>query len=114
MKLLIDPAGANLFTPTIQDGGRRYYVAAAPFLAILRFDDMNLDAARGRVVDAHINWDRGTPGLAREENEGRWHTRVTIRRVLGPADTAIKALSHVLRDAPREDTQRPGGEIPTG
>lgn len=102
MKLLIDARAADLFRPTTQDGGRRYYVAVPPFMAILRFDDMDLAAARGRVVDAQIGWDEGTPGFVRETNVGRQHTKITIRRVLPAGQTYTKTLSQVLSAAPRE------------
>lgn len=110
MRLFIDPAGANLFTPTTQDGGRHYYVAVAPFLAILRIDDGDLTFARGRVVDAQVGWDEGTPGFVREGNEGRRHTKITIRRVLGAGETAARDLLNVLANAPRETQKDPAGK----
>lgn len=114
MKLLIDPRAANLFTPTTQDGGRHYYVAVPPFLAILRFDDMDLVSARGRVVDAQIGWDQGTPGFVRERNAGRRHTKVTVRRVLGVGETAARDLLNVLANAPRETQKDPVEQTPRG
>lgn len=114
MRLFIDPAGANLFTPTTQDGGRHYYVAVAPFLAILRIDDGDLTFARGRVVDAQIGWDQGTRGFVREVNVGRRHTKVTIRRVLGTTETAARDLLNVLVNAPRETQKDPAEKSPPG
>lgn len=102
MKLLIDPRAAGMFTPTTQDGGRHYYVAQSPFLAILRCDDTDLTFARGRVVDAQVGWDEGTPGFVREANRGCRHTKITIRRVLSVGQTYTKTLSQVLSAAPRE------------
>ena len=113
MKLLIDARAASLFTPSTQDGGRHYYIAVAPFLAIIRCDDMDLPAARGRVVDAQIGWDEGTPGFVREKNVGRRHTKVTIRRVLGTNETAARDLLNVLANAPRETQKDPVAQRPS-
>lgn len=57
MKLLIDARAASLFTPSTQDGGRHYYIAVAPFLAIIRCDDMDLPAARRQCTfhDANVH-----------------------------------------------------------
>jgi len=54
-----------------------------------------------QVVDAQVGWDGGTPGFVREANEGRRHTKITIRRriVGGQYDATLSA---VLADAPRE------------
>ena len=102
MLIYIDPKAADLFRPTTQDGGRHYYAAAPPFLAIIRCDDADLDFARGRVVDANVGWGRGTPGFVREKNEGRPHTKVTIRKVCSYIYEYTKTLSQVLDQAPRE------------
>ncbi len=114
MLILIDPRAADLFRPTTQDVSRHYYVATAPFLAIIRCDDLDLTAARGRVVDAQVGWDRGTPGFVREENEGHQHTKVTIRRVMAAGRAHSKTLSQVLAGAPLEAQKSPAGKPPPG
>ena len=114
MRLFIDPRAAGMFTPTTQDGGRHYYVAVKPFLAILRCDDSDLTFARGRVVDAQVGWDEGTPGFVREANVGRRHTKVTIRWVLGTNETAARDLLNVLANAPRETQKDPAEKTPPG
>lgn len=114
MRLFIDPRAAGMFTPTTQDGGRHYYVAESPFLAILRCDDMDLTAARGRVVDAEIAGNPGTPGFVQEGNVGLYHTRITIRQVLGVSGEYSKSLIEVLQDAPRETQKDPAEKTPPG
>lgn len=103
MLIFIDTRAADLFRPTTQDGGRRYYAAVPPWLAIIRCDDMDLDAARGRVVDAQVGWDQGTPGFVREANEGEQHTKITIRRVTSATEGYTKTLLQVLGKAPKEE-----------
>ena len=114
MLILIDTIAADQFRPTTQDGGRKYYVAKPPWLAIIRCDDLDLHAARQRVVDAQIGWDQGTPGFVREENEGSRHTKITIRRVLGTGGEYGKTLAQVLSAAPREAQKDPAGQTPPG
>lgn len=99
MKILVDAAAVRRLRPTTQDGGRWYYCAQPPTLAIVRVDGSDLHSCIGRVVDAQVGWDNGTPGFVREVNEGRRHTKVTIRRVLVGANHDA-TLSAVLAKAP--------------
>ena len=101
MRMLVDVAACARLHFTTQDNGRWYYCTTAPALAIVRVDGSDLASAGGYVVDAQVGWDGGTPGFVREANEGRRHTKITIRRriVGGQYDATLSA---VLADAPRE------------
>ena len=101
MRILVDAAAVRRLRPTTQDNGRWYYCATAPALAIVRVDGSDLAGQARQVVDAQVGWDGGTPGFVREANEGRRHTKITIRRriVGGQYDATLSA---VLADAPRE------------
>lgn len=103
MRLLLDSSGMNRLHPTTQDRDKKrfYYCAKSPLLAIVRVDGTDLFGAIG-VVDAQIGWDNGTPGFAREANEGKRHTKITVRRVL-PGIAYQDTLSNVLRKAPMEN-----------
>ena len=101
MRILVDAAAVRRLRPTTQDNGRWYYCATAPALAIVRVDGSDLASLAGQVVDAQVGWDGGTPGFVREANEGRRHTKVTVRRrIAGRQYDAT--LSAVLADAPRK------------
>ena len=101
MRLLIDRNAAARCRATTQANGRWYYCSAPSTLAIVRVDGSDLASLAGQVVDAQVGWDGGTPGFVREANEGRRHTKITIRRriVGGQYDATLSA---VLADAPRE------------
>ena len=101
MRILVDAAAVRRLRPTTQDNGRWYYCATAPALAIVRVDGSDLASLAGQVVDAQVGWGGGTPGFVREANEGRRHTKITIRRRLGGRQYDA-TLSAVLADAPRK------------
>jgi len=101
MRILVDLSATRRLRLTTQDNGRWYYCAAAPALAIVRVDGSDLASLAGYVVDAQVGWDGGTPGFVREANEGRRHTKITIRRrIVGGQYDAT--LSGVLAEAPRK------------
>lgn len=101
MKILVDAAAVRRLRATTQGNGRWYYCATAPALAIVRVDGSDLASLAGQVVDAQVGWDGGTPGFVREANEGRRHTKITIRRrIVGGQYDAT--LSGVLAEAPRK------------
>jgi len=99
--LLIDQTDAWQHLSTLQasDGERRYYLAAAPFRALLVCRaGLRLADLRGQAVDALLGWDRGDPGFAR--TPGQTQTKITI---FGRARGApARRLSAVLRDAPQD------------
>jgi hypothetical protein len=101
MRILVDLSATRRLRLTTQDNGRWYYCAAAPALAIVRVDGSDLASLTGYVVDAQVGWDGGTPGFVREDNEGRQHTKVTIRRRV-EGRQYDGTLSAVLADAPHE------------
>ena len=99
--MLVDVAACARLRFTTRDNGRWYYCATAPALAIVRVDGSDLASLAGQVVDAQVGWDGGTPGFVWEANEGRRHTKVTVRRrIAGRQYDAT--LSAVLADAPRK------------
>jgi len=101
MVLLIDQIDRweHLSTLEASDGTRRYYLAAAPFRALLVCRrDLRLADLRGQAVDAQIGWGRGDVGFARVP--GQRQSKITILRVTGGSWAA--RLSAVLRDAPRD------------
>lgn len=101
MRMLVDVAACARLRFTTRDNGRWYYCATAPALAIVRVDGSDLASLAGQVVDAQVGWDGGTPGFVWEANEGRRHTKVTVRRrIAGRQYDAT--LSAVLADAPRK------------
>jgi len=106
MILLIDQTDTweHLSTLEASDGTRRYYLAAAPWRALLVCrTGLRLADLRGQTVDALVGWDRGDVGFARRT--GVVQTKITIfHRARGPA---ARRLSAVLRDAPQdtEDSQ---------
>ena len=93
-----------------RDQGMRYYYAAhPPTLAIVVAWGQPLEAYRGQVVDVSLGWDQGWPRFVLPGNEGRRHTKVTIRKSLpglGPED-AERTLVEILMSAPR--TRSGGG-----
>ncbi len=101
MRIFIDSAAVRRLRSTTQNCGRWYYCATAPALAIVRVDGSDLVGLAGSVVDAQVGWDGGTPGFVREANEGRQHTKVTIRRWVDGRQCDV-TLSAVLAQAPCE------------
>lgn len=101
MRIYVDGAAVIRLRSTTQNCGRWYYCAAAPALAIVRVDGCDLVGLAGCVVDAQVGWDGGTQGFVREANEGREHTKVTIRRAVDGRQCDA-ALSAVLARAPCE------------
>lgn len=94
MLLYIDRAGMTLLRPTTQIDGRWYYSAKPPTMAILRADGYDLPSYAGLIVDAQVGWDEGTPGFVREANEGRRHTKITIRRA-APRQSALQIVDSI-------------------
>ena len=86
-----------------KDQGMRYYYAAhPPLLAVVVTWDLPLEAYRGQVVDASVGWDEGWPRYVHRGNEGKQHTKVTIRGALeARPEEADATLSEILWRAPR-------------
>ena len=99
MRVLVDLSAVRRLRPTTQAAGRYYYCAPSPALAIVRVDGSDLESLAGYVVDAQVGWDGGTPGFVREANEGRQHTKATIRRRIDGRQYDA-TLSAVLAEAP--------------
>ena len=99
MRILVDLSAVRRLRPTTQAGDRWYYCAAAPTRAIVRVDGSDLVSLVGYVVDAQVGWDGGTAGFVREANEGRQHTKATIRRRIDGRQYDA-TLSAVLAEAP--------------
>ena len=88
-----------------RDQGMRYYYAAhPPLLAVVVTWDQPLEAYRGQVVDALVGWEQGWPRYVHRGNEGKQHTKVTIRSALEVRPEEAEAtLSEILWRAPRSD-----------
>ncbi len=105
MLLLIDRAGVAQFayrTSSIVADVRRYYVAAAPRLAVLvcRYGLALADLA-GQVVDAQIGYEDAWREFARPGCEGLQHTKITIYRIVRREHR--RTLSQVLAASPKGD-----------
>ena len=92
-----------------RDQGMRYYYAAhPPLLAVVVAWDQPLEAYRGQVVDALVGWEQGWPRYVHRGNEGRRHTKVTIRGALeARPEEAEATLSEILWRAPRSGKEAP-------
>lgn len=105
MWLRIDPAALGRIGPYVSDrthgDTRRYYPLRLEddrlALVVCR-NDLRLPALAGRVVDAALGWDSGTPGFVLYV--GQRHTKVTIHRVLTQQARHDATLSEVLDNAP--------------
>ncbi len=93
-----------------KDQGMRYYYAAhPPLLAVVVSWDQPLEAYRGQVVDALVGWDQGWSRYVHRGNEGKKHTKLTIRKALpgiGPED-AERTFMELLMSSPRSDGGAP-------
>lgn len=101
MILYIDKESAKKLSYMTQSGGRFYYCAKSPDMAIVRVDVGDIFAVTDLIVDAQIGWDNGAPGFVRDRNQGLLHTKITIRRLLGNAGYS-RTLGDVLKNSPKE------------
>ena len=110
---LANLSGPSGFVETQQrqvDGVTRYYyVTRPPRRCIIVTHGQPLPAFHGSVVDASVGWDDGHEGFVLPGNEGKKHSKITIRRSIPHAtpEDADDTLSSLIARAPRSD--RPGG-----
>jgi hypothetical protein len=103
MIVLIDDTKpwTHVSTLVYKEVPRYYYLAAAPKRALLVCHGFTLPAARNRMVDANIGWDRADPGFSR--TPGKDQTKITCRRIVSQPARWGRRLSEVLKDAPEEE-----------
>lgn len=109
MLIRLDRQGMQQFrfrTETIAGGDiRRYYVARAPYRAILVFrHGLDFYHLIDSIVDARVGWDDGFRDFVRPGNEGQQHTKITIYRLarVQASPAPARTLSRLLESAPRD------------
>ena len=103
MKIFITPKTAAEFRSLGVTDGREYLVHPNLLAIIVNRawpTPFGITGLTGRVVDASVGWDAGTPGFVSPANEGRRHTKITIYRSLLGAD-GDTTLATLLGKAPR-------------
>ena len=110
MLIKIDEAVSRFKLHSVKDAKgdrRRYYVSDAPDLMIVVIHiDTPLANLKGQIVDVAVGWHEGQYGFVRKGNERQRHSKVTIYNVV-PKGLPSKTLTQLLKDAPKEQGERP-------
>lgn len=83
--LIDDVRGWQLVALARYEDDRRYYIYNGNGVLAIAVCRNGLQLGvhlLGKVVDAKIGWDGGTPGFVREGDIGRRHSKITMYRVV--------------------------------